>query len=249
MPTPFTHLRYAQRALIDPALPDALRPALTAALPEYLLGSVVADGQGLAGLRRDVTHFYSYDRPIEPMPWAIMLDRYPTLRRPATPAECAYLAAYVFHLAMDAFWTLHMTGPHFGREEWAPRATRFLMLHILLITMDERDLASLDPALSTGVGAATPDDWLPFLPLHAVQGWQSIIDRQIRPGGLSETYDVMAPRVGHTPGELHALVNDTPLVEASLWTHVPRALLAEREAAMYRFALDALIEYLQGINS
>ena len=96
---------------------------------------------------------------------------------------------------------------------------------------------------------ATPDDWLPFLPLHAVQGWQSIIDRQIRPGGLSETYDVMAPRVGHTPGELHALVNDTPLVEASLWAHVPRALLAEREAAMYRFALDALIEYLQGTNS
>ncbi|MCK6578927.1 MAG: hypothetical protein L6Q98_12555 [Anaerolineae bacterium] len=247
MPTPFTHLRYAQRALTDPVLPAAMRAALTRHLPEYLLGSVVADGQGLAGLRREVTHFYSYDRPLDPLPWVVMFDRHPALRRPSAPAEYAFLAAYVFHLAMDAYWTLHMTGPHFGREEWASRSARFLMLHVLLVGMDERDLAALDPALACAVGEAAPGDWLPFLPLHAVRGWQEVIDRQIRPGGTSETLDVMAPRVGRTPAELRTLVDDQAEIEASLWRHVPRALLAEREAAMYRFALDALIEYLAGL--
>ena len=48
MPTPFTHLRYAERALTDPALPDSARAALEAGLPEYLLGSVVADAQAVA---------------------------------------------------------------------------------------------------------------------------------------------------------------------------------------------------------
>jgi hypothetical protein len=244
MPTPFTHLHYAQRALRDPALPASACDLLTAHLPEYLLGSVVADGQGQAGLPREATHFYSYDRPIDPLPHLLMLERHPALRHPDPAAARACIAGYVFHLAMDAWWTLHMTAPHFGRAAWGDRALRFLMLHVLLVQMDERDYAALDPALAGAVGAAQPGDWLPFLPLEAVRGWQALIDAQVRAGGVPLTYEVMAPRVGMTPEALRALTADAERVESNLWTHVPRALLAEEETGMYAFALDALIAYL-----
>ncbi len=244
MPTPFTHLHYAQRVWRDPALPAHARALLTAHLSEYLLGSVVADGQGGAGLPREATHFYTYDRPIEPMPWEIMLARYPMLQHPTDPAARAYIAGYVFHLAMDAHWTLYMTAPEFGRATWGDRDRRFLMLHVLLIHMDERDRDALDPALAGAIGAAVPGDWLPFLSLEAVRLWQTLIHDQIKPDGASLTYAVMAPRVGMTPSDLAALIGDAERVERHLWTHVPRALLADRETAMFAFARAALIGYL-----
>lgn len=244
MPTPFTHLRYAERALSDPALSSAARDLLEASLPEYLVGSVVADAQGLANLRREVTHFYTYDRPIDPMPWVIMFDHHPALRAPDDPAERAYVGGYVFHLAMDAYWTTFMTGPEFGQREWAPRGQRFLMLHLMLITMDERDMQALNEALSLRFGDAQPGDWLPFLPHDAVTGWQGIIYQQIKPGGISETFDVLAPRVGMTPAELKAVLDDRERVERDLWANVPRDLLAQREREMYAFALETLNIYL-----
>lgn len=246
MPTPFTHLRYAERALIDPALPETARTALEAGLPEYLLGSVVADGQGGAGLKREETHFYTYDRPIDPLPWVIMFNRYPALTHPDNPAERSYLAGYVFHLAMDTYWTIHMTAPEFGNATWGSRGLRFLMLHAMLIEMDERDLAALEPALSVKMGEAQPGDWLPFLPLHAVKEWQETVYRQIRPdGGRSETFDILAPRVNKTPEELKSMLEDTALIAHDLWENVPRSLVRQREDEMYAYALKTMVEYLK----
>jgi hypothetical protein len=242
MPTPFTHLHYAQRVYRDLAL--TYRAALDAGLNEFLLGSVVADGQGGAGLPRDATHFYTYDRPIEPMPFTVMLNRYPDLAAPADPLCRAYIAGYVFHLAMDAFWTLHMTGPYFGQADWGDRVQRFLMLHVMLVTMDERDHAALDPALAHAVGEAEPGDWLPFLPIAAVRGWQHLIHEQVKPGGTPLTYAVMAPRVGMEPDDLRALVRDSERIDRDLWPYVPRSLLADREDGMYSFARDTLCAYL-----
>ena len=80
MPTPFTHLLTAQRALSDPAIPAAGRALLETHRGAYLLGSVVADAHGLAGLKREDTHFYSFDKPMEDHPWRVMLARFPILQ-------------------------------------------------------------------------------------------------------------------------------------------------------------------------
>ena len=132
MPTPFTHLLYAQRLLSDPAVPASQRALLNSHLPAYLLGSVVADAHALAGLKRDETHFYAFDRPMEDHPWRVMLAQYPSLNSVTDPDWRAFLAGYVMHLSMDEVWSLQMTGPEFADRNWAPRMQRFLMLHILL---------------------------------------------------------------------------------------------------------------------
>src|SRR5271170_1852458 len=78
MPTPFTHLYYAQRLLSDPAVPAEQRALLNSYRSAYLLGSVVADAHGLAGMKREDTHFYAFDRPMEDHPWRVMMTQYPS---------------------------------------------------------------------------------------------------------------------------------------------------------------------------
>ena len=156
MPTPFTHLHYAQRLLSDPAVPAAQRALLNTQRGAYLLGSVSADAQMLAGLKRDDTHFYSFDVPMEDHPWRVMTKRYPELLAVRDPAQRAFVAGYVMHLSMDEIWSLQMTGPEFAEREWASRIQRFLMLHILLISLDERDLKLLDPRLNESLVRRAP---------------------------------------------------------------------------------------------
>ncbi len=125
-----------------------------------------------------------------------MLAHYPTLRGVTDPAQRALLAGYVMHISMDEIWSLEMTGPYFGRGTWAEHRQRFLMLHILLIFMDERDRAQLDETLSAAMGAVEPDHWLPFLSDTAIRQWRDIIAPQIAPGGISETLDIYGARLG-----------------------------------------------------
>lgn len=245
MPTPFTHLLAAERLLTDPAVPADQRALLNAQRPAYLLGSVVADASVLAGLRRDETHFYSYDKPMEDHPWRVMLARYPELQAAQEDdAWRAFLAGYVMHLSMDEIWSLHMTGPQFAEREWAPRAQRFVMLHVLLIYMDERDQALLDPVYSEDLHRAAPNNWLPFLSDAVLREWDDLIYGQIIPGGASETMAIYGARINKTAEELRAILDSLERMQAELWDNVTRETMAEAEALMYRHAREQMVTYL-----
>jgi hypothetical protein len=244
MPTPFTHLLIAQRLLTDPAVPDDQRALINAQRGAYLLGSVVADASVLAGLRRDETHFYSYDKPMEDHPWRVMLARYPELQGVTDPDHRAFLAGYVMHLSMDEIWSLNMTGPQFAEREWAPRAQRFVMLHVLLTYMDERDQALLDPAYNEDLHDAEPHDWLPFLSDAVLREWDSLIYGQIIPGGKSETLEIYGARVNKTPEELRAILDSLERMQADLWDNVSRETVADAEVLMYRHAREQMVTYL-----
>lgn len=239
MPTPFTHLLTAQRALADaPAI-------LTDHAGAFLLGSVVADAHGLAKLKREDTHFYAYDKPMEQTPWRLMLARNPSLRSPDDAAQTAFVAGYVLHLAMDEVFSLDMMRPYFGLGEWSTRFFRFYMLHIMLSWMDERDQALLDPALNQAMGEVKVGEWLPFFPKSALVAWRDLMWRQLRPGGVSETLAIMAPRVSKEPAELRAVLDDPDKVDRWLWANVPQADLARVEDKMNAYALAQMGEYLR----
>lgn len=243
MPTPFTHLAAAQRLLADDALAPSSRDLLDSQRPAFLLGSVAADAHPPGGKRED-THFYTYDKPITESLWRVMLRRHPSLRPARSPAHRAFLAGYVAHLAMDETWTLHMLGPHFALGEWGTRGFRFLMLHALLITMDERDLTLLEPWQYPALAAAQPDDWLPFLPDTTLADWRDFIAEQIKPGGESQTLHVFAPRINKTPEALR-LILDSPDEMRLLWQNVTPAILADVEAHMYEHAREQMGLYLE----
>lgn len=244
MPTPFTHLRIAQQLLSDPAVPAKQRKLLNAQTGAYLLGSIVADASVLAGLKRDETHFYSFDQPMEDHPWRVMFSRYPSLKTARDPAWRAFLAGYAMHLSMDEIWSLNMTGPEFADRSWAPRPQRFVMLHVLLIYMDERDKLLLDPVLNQSLREAQPHCWLPFLSDEVLRQWGSLIYEQVMPGGVSETLEIYGARIGKTPDELRAILDSPEQMQADLWTNVTRETVARVEAQMYAHAREQMVAYL-----
>jgi len=243
MPTPFTHLETAQRLLNDEHIPPAVRDVLAAEAPAFLLGNIAADARVESGLKREDTHFYSYDKGISDHPWRVMMNLHHDLETAQSPAQRVFLAGYVAHLSIDEWWSLHMLGPHFAGRDWAPRPTRFLMLHVLLISMDERDYNRLLPWQYETLCAAQPEDWLPFMSDTILRGWRDFVARQIAPDGGSETLDVLGARIDKQPAELRAILDSPERLEADLWAHIPPALLAEVEAGMYTHARAQLLTY------
>lgn len=243
MPTPFSHLHVAQRLLTDPALPDSLRRLLAEHRGAFLLGSVAADARVGAGTPREHTHFYIYGQDIVDHPWRVMLREYPGLLRPHDSAHRAFVAGYVAHLAMDEFWSLNMVVPHFVRRDWGTRALRFLMLHIILIYMDERDLGLLESWQPEALRTAQVNGWLPFMTDVDLAFWQTLIYDQIRPGGQSETLEIFGARISHTPAELRAILDSEARMQADLWDHIPLAVLNEVERGMYAFLREQTIRY------
>jgi len=244
MPTPFTHLAFAQRALRDPALEERHRALLNAEQGAFLLGNVAADARVGNGTSRDVTHFYAYGEMTPEHPWHAMLRLNPDLWHPRDAAHTAFVAGYVAHLAMDEYWSRHMVAPHFVHRDWMTRGHRFLMLHVILITMDERDYAGLERWQASALQGAQPHNWLTFMSDMDLRAWQQLIYRQIKPGGASETYAIFAPRIQMTPDQLRGIMDTDEKLYNGLWKYVPQATLAGIEGGMYRFALAQLNDYL-----
>ncbi|MEL6150940.1 MAG: hypothetical protein AAFV33_02820 [Chloroflexota bacterium] len=250
MPTPFSHLVAIDRLLTDEAVPATIRDSLNAQRPAYLLGSVAPDARVEAENPREATHFYHYERPYEKAPWRIMLDQHPSLAAPADPALRAFVAGYVAHLAMDQVWTEDMLVPHFGNGTWGEDIkTRFFVLHLMLIDMDERDLQLIPAYAPDEVCAAQPDHWLPFMPHDVLIGWQQLIYDQIKPDGESKTHEIFGERTKRPAEELHRLARDEDWMHEHLWRHVPRTVMASVEDEMYDFARDSLIAYTQGSSA
>jgi hypothetical protein len=247
MPTPFTHLTAAHRLLHDELVPSPMRALFSAHLGDFWLGNVAADAQVLSSIRREDTHFYSYERPLEDHPWRVMLATHPSLRERHDEAARAFLAGYVAHLAMDEIWLVEMLRPYFVEREWASRPTRFYMLNILLVYMDERDYPEVNEGqhgISAALAEACSNHELPFLPDSVLHEWSNLIARQTAPGGKSETLAIIAPRVSRTPSELRAFLDSSEQMAHDLWAHVPPEALASVEVSMYQHARAQIINYL-----
>lgn len=243
MPTPFTHLETAQRLLEDEQIPSAIRQQLQSETPAFLLGNIAADARTGADIKREATHFYDYNFGIGEMPWRVMMRQHPSLNPPFSLARRVFLAGYVAHLSMDEVWTLEMLGPHFVARDWAPRPTRFLMLHILLIFMDERDRSLLANWQPGTLEAVQPHDWVPFLSDRILGDWRDFISQQIKPGGVSQTLEVFGSRINRQPHELRDILDSPERLQNELWAHITPEVLADVEAAMYRHAREQLCVY------
>jgi len=251
MPTPFTHLETAQRFMADERLPPDMRDLLNAERSAFLLGNIAADARVDAGVSRETTHFFAYDRPIEERPWRVMLRMYPELHTPHTPAHRAFLVGYVAHLSIDEYWTRKMVRPYFIKRDWntPSHEFRFLMLHIILSYMDERDLALLEAWQHEVLCAAAPEDWLPFMSDATLAGWRNFIGAQIAPGGVSQTLSLFGARIGKAPEELHSILDSPEQMQNGLWANVPPDDLARVESEMYVFACEQMAVYLDEYRS
>jgi len=242
MPTPFTHLETAQRMLVDEHIPAEIRLALALQKPAFLLGNVAADARTNGDLTRESTHFYSYDKGITEHPWRVMVQQNPGLFHPTSAAHRVFIAGYAAHLSVDETWSLEMLGPHFVKREWASNNFRFLMLHMLLIYMDERDYHALQPWQYATLASAEPDHWLPFMNDRILIDWRDFISQQISPVGDSQTLEVLGQRINKTPSELREMLDSSQL-KSDLWGNITPELLANVESSMYQHACEQLCVY------
>lgn len=243
MPTPFTHLETAQRLLVDEQLPATIRAAIMAEKPAFLLGNIAADARVNGDLNREDTHFYAYDKGIHDHPWRVMAQRNPNLLMPVSSSQRAFVAGYVAHLSIDEIWSLNMLGPHFAGREWGSRSFRFLMLHILLIYMDERDYQQLQAWQYECLHASQPEGWLPFMNDSILIGWRDLVGNQLPPAGHSQTLEVLGRRIDKHPDELRAILTSPEQMQTDLWANISPDLLATVEGDMYRHAREQLCVY------
>ncbi len=225
----------------DNDVPEAVRLALTAERSAFLLGNIAADARVNSGIKRADTHFYTYDEPLRDHAWRVMLARHPVLQTAISPDQRAFLAGYVAHLAMDEVWMLDLLRDYFFDAQWRDHKFRFLMLHILLTRIDERDNALLEAWHAPTLQAAQPADWLPFMSTADLMAWRDFIHLQLVSG--SQTLAVLGKRVNKTPDEFRAILDSPERLQADLWDHVPPAIVEQVETRMYTFAREQLLIY------
>jgi hypothetical protein len=244
MPTPFTHLAYAHHWLNDPRSPSSETAFAQAYLPDFLLGSVAADARVPAKDSRAATHFYTYTAPMKDHPWRVMLGENPSLACPDDEHLRAFVAGYAFHLAMDEYWSNEMLAPQFAFGTWHPdRTQRFYVLHLLLISMDERDRATLPPSDVTTLPHCHPHHWLPFMSDDILTGWRDFIASQIL--GESKTLEIFGGRINQTPAQLRPVLDSKEQMHELLYQHLTPSFLADFESRMYDFASEQLSVYLR----
>lgn len=237
MPTPFMHIAAAHRFLTDEAVNAKQREFLSdpAQLGAFLLGNVAPDARVSGSLDRSATHFFEYAAQIQPHAVNAMLSQHPELSYHNTAdAQRAFIAGYIAHLAMDVTWSEAMLYPHFyKRPDWADPQVRYIMLHVLLCHLDERDYRQWPSDYASALASSAPHHWTAFLPDADLTLWRDLIALQICADCASQTLEILGGRVTIGQAGLADILNDTERMQAELWDYVPLEVVSEVEAAMY----------------
>jgi hypothetical protein len=57
------------------------------------------------------------------------------------------------------------------------------------------------------------------------------------------TLNIFGGRIQKSPEEMRALMDNPGEVQARLWDHIPRSLLAQTESAMFAYAREQMLAY------
>lgn len=252
MPTPFTHLAYANQLLNDPILSDQHRLFLKNHLGAFLFGNFAPDGhaqyQGEPSLKREDSHFFEYRPKVDPPATQALLATYPQFQRQVTYNDelTAFIAGYLAHLAVDQIWCEQMLFPHFFFGEWGTKETRFTALHLIITVMDIRDYGRMPSDAYAAIQPIEPTYQLAFLPDTALSLWKNLVIDQFNPdGGVSQTYEILGKRVSLGADGLKAVIESPEALQIQLWDYVSPSLLKEVEVAMYQYMVQTVITYLE----
>lgn len=248
MPTPFYHLSLARRLQAARDFPALLRDEW----PAFCLGNIAPDAQNVSGQTRESTHFF--DVPMrDPAPaWHTMFRQFPVLSDPARlpPAQAAFLAGYVCHLALDQLWIADIFDPVFGLEAgWSTFHHRLFLHNVLRIYLDRIDAPNLQDGAGAALGQARPDGWLPFLADDALRRWRDFVADQLAEGAASQTVEVFAVRMSLAPTDFESLLQSPTAMQAQIFDRLPFSTLIDfRERGMAR-SRDAIAEYLTRLSA
>ena len=248
MPTPFMHLQIAEQICVEAQQVGhgRLHTLMQQQWPAFYFGSVAPDYQEVAGVPRRQTHFYGL--PPEPgnMGYNAMWAAYPTLTDVASlsPEQAMFVAGYSVHLLYDVIWLREVVDPYFFRAgDMGDRRQRMLVHFILLTYLDKLAIESLPETAAQTLAAAHSEQWLPFANNAHLQQWRDLLLPQLQPGATASTVEVYAGRLGLTPVEFAAYLEDPDWMESHLFGKLPVAEIQSLLEAAVPRSLDLLRDY------
>lgn len=226
MPTPFMHLHIAEQILeMSPVKGNGrLQTVLAAEWPAFYLGSVAPDVNAISAIPRESTHFYDMPPGETEMAYPTMLAHYPQLADLAMMSlgQAICVAAYSAHLMLDLIWLREVIYPFFHLpKDLGDRRQRSLTHFILLTYLDTIALNALPETAVTTLAAAQSDHWLPFIDDEILLAWQEMLVAQLQPGAPVKTIEIYAGRLGMSPAEFTANLQDATWMQAQVFDKIP----------------------------
>lgn len=222
------HLHMAERIKTAVSNPDHTHHYLYTLLAQswdaFYLGNVAPDVQNINGMAREVTHFYHIPQRSQLPAYDEMLVQYAALAQPdqMPPGQALFIAGYRAHLLLDQIWWREVAAPCFFRSDaFADLPQRRLAHFILLSYLDARSLAALASSAGQTLAAATPHDWLPFVPDADLRRWRDMLADQLLPGAQPQTTAIFAARLGIPPERLVQNLQDVDWLNVHLFDKVP----------------------------
>jgi len=229
VPTPFYHLYVANELLARQALPARAQQVLETYRDAFELGNTAPDVQTISGQSRFSTHFFRL--PIQDgdaLPWDQMLASQSGLAHPSAlpPEQAAFLAGYLCHLQADWLWVLEIFIPAFGPScGWDSFARRLCLHNVLRAYLDEQIRPQLPDDLGEQLAGVVSKQWLPFTEDGHLHDWRDFIVGQLHPEAFSRTVEIFASRDGISRDEFNAILRSQELIEAHIFTQLPRQRL------------------------
>jgi hypothetical protein len=226
MPTPFMHLHIAEQIYEMAATHGNGRlPSLLAAeWPAFYLGSVAPDVNAISTLPRADTHFYDIPPDSDETAYGAMLAQYPQLVDLAAmpPGQAVCVAAYSAHLMLDLIWLREVVYPFFYlAQNLGDRQQRRLTHFILLTYLDTIALDGLPETAVSTLAAAQSNQWLPFIDDTVLLAWQEMLVAQLQPGAPVKTVEIYAGRLGISPEQFVANLQDPAWMQAQVFDKIP----------------------------
>ncbi len=243
MPTPFYHLSLAHDLLAAKEIP----PLLRAEWPAFYFGNIAPDAQTLSGQSRFATHFFTVPMRDSTPAWQQMFRQFPGLARPASlpPAQAAFLAGYLCHLALDQLWITDIFDPVFGKPAESGALEERLFLHnVLRVYLDRLHLPRLQNGAGQVLKQAQPEQWLPFLSDESLGRWRDFVADQLIDGAAPQTVAVFAARMGRAPTDFESLLESPPAMQARIFDRLPLAALADFWARGLARSRELIADYL-----
>lgn len=227
MPTPFMHLHTAEQILSAMKQSNGNGRILTElelSWPAFYMGSVAPDVNAISDIERSVTHFYKMPPNPELQAYAQMLVAYPDLAcvQKLPTDKAVFVAAYSAHLLLDLIWLREIVVPFFVQaDHLGDRAQRWLTHFVLLTYLDKLALESLPNTAVTTLANAHPHQWLPFITDDILVAWRDLLVEQLHPDAPVKTVEIYAGRMGMSPTEFAANLQDAEWMAEQVFGKVP----------------------------
>ncbi len=249
MPTPAVHLALAEEMLRRDDVAAVAGGVLALHVGPFLLGHTAPDVRTVSGQGREESHFYTVPRTSQRPACSILFDRYPSLRclSRLSPSQAAFTAGYGAHLVLDELW-LDGVFQHFLVRDWGAPRERMFLHNVLRTWIDRRTQERLSANVAEALQTAEPDGWLPFIRDEDLRTWRDWLSDQLGSDGKMETAEVLADRMGITPGEINDVVDSPTQMEERVFRHVPRAVLESFVERGYCRSLAWVNWYLDGFG-